>query len=136
MIDGADDDDEDETEDRCGGEGEDRLGGAAGACDGRQSPRQDRGSPLHAARTQTERLSEKSDGGLFSPSLLTNSVCQPNNQCLACLSAFVISEAVFCMHIRVEPHRIGNINTVRFGKKCRERALVDIDRVIKILRLF
>ena len=32
MIDGADDE-EDETEDRCGAEGEDRAGGAAGAGD-------------------------------------------------------------------------------------------------------
>ena len=33
MVDG-DDDEEAETEDRCGGEDEDRLGGAAGAGDG------------------------------------------------------------------------------------------------------
>jgi hypothetical protein len=34
MLDGADNDEADETEDRCGAEGEDRLAGAAGAGDG------------------------------------------------------------------------------------------------------
>ncbi len=34
LIDGANDDEEDETQDRCGAEGEDRLGSAAGAGDG------------------------------------------------------------------------------------------------------